>query len=271
MYKKHFEGNKYLLIIVFIFIILLGLRLFFIINHGDGNQNALIWGSIYQIVAWFGAICGLYFSKLWGGYKSLIGRTNLFFALGLLAQSFGQTVYSFYFFKGGEILYPSIGDIGFLGSVLFYILGVLTLAKASDVKICFGSYVKKVQSLLIPVVLLAISYWIFLKDYLVDWNSPIKTLLDFGYPLGQVFYVSIAILVLISSRNVLGGIMKKPVIFFLIALIIQYISDFTFLFQMNQGNYIAGGVVDFMYFTSYFLMALSLIQLSVSYNTIKDN
>lgn len=256
--------------LVSLFILLIGLRVFFLVNPGQENHNALIWGSVYQVIALFGAVCGLYLSRLWGGYKSLIGRVNLAFALGLLAQSFGQTIYSYYFFKGGEVIYPSIGDIGFFGSVLFYIYGVLVLAQISGVKISVNSFFNKIQALVISLVLLILSYWIFLKDYIVDPGNITKTLLDFGYPLGQAFYVSIVLLILLLPRKVLGGIMKGPVIFFLVALVAQYFSDFTFLYQANNGTYVAGGIVDFMYFISYFLMAWSLIQLGSVFKKIKS-
>jgi len=271
MKPKHFQKDKASIALFVLFIFLFGLRIYFFIYPGEENYNASVWGGIYQIIALFGALCGLYLSELWGGRKSLMGRVNLAFAWGLLAQSFGQSVYSYHFFQGGAVMYPSVGDIGFFGSVIFYIYGVLLLAKASGVKVSLGSFISKIQAIFVPLALLTLSYWFFLRDYIIDWNSPIKTLLDFGYPLGQAFYVSIALLVLLLTRNVLGGAMKKPIVFFLAALVIQYFSDFTFLYQSNSGTYVAGGIVDFMYFLSYFAMAWSLIQLGATFEKIKNS
>ncbi len=271
MSLTHFKKNKALIVLFVLFVILIVLRIFFLINPGYENNNALIWGSIYQIIALFGAACGLYLSRLWGGYKSVIGRVNLAFAFGLLAQSFGQTISSYYFFKTGEVPYPSIGDIGFFSSVIFYIYGVLVLAKASGIKVSLNSFINKIQAIIIPLLLLTLSYWIFLKNYIIDLNTPIKTFLDLGYPLGQAFYVAVVILIFLLSRKVLGGMMKQPIVLFLIALMIQYFSDFTFLYQVNNGLYVAGGVVDFIYFISYFAMALSLIQLGSAFEKIKSS
>jgi hypothetical protein len=254
---------------ILLFLGLIALRVVFLVMPGEENYNALIWGSLYQIIALWGAICGIYLSRQWGGFKSLMGRASLAFAFGLLAQSFGQTVYSYLFYTGGEVVYPSLGDVGFFGSVLFYIYGVLLLARASGIKVTLNSFINKIQALLIPLVLLSLSYWIFLSEYIIDLSQPIKTILDFGYPLGQAFYISVALLILLLSRKVLGGIMKAPIIYFIIALALQYLSDFTFLYQLNNGTYVAGGIVDFMYFISYFAMAISLIKLGEAYQKIR--
>ncbi len=83
--------------------------------------------------------------------------------------------------------------------------------------------------------------------------------MDFGYPLGQAFYISIALLVFFTSRNFLGGVLKKPIIFLIVALFFQYISDFNFLYQASAGTWYVGGVGDYLYAVSYFVMALAII------------
>ncbi|MFH1170724.1 MAG: hypothetical protein V1704_04165 [Candidatus Vogelbacteria bacterium] len=191
-------------------------------------------------------------------------------SLGLLAQSFGQSVFSFYFYTGAELPYPSLADLGFFGSIPLYIYGVILLGRASGIKVSLKSYAKQIVAFIIPLLMLGVSYYIFLKDYEFDWSQPIKTFLDFGYPLGQAFYVSIAILVFILSRKILGGIMKIPILIFLIALVSQYLSDYLFLYQSNNGTFVGGGSVDYMYLVSYFLMALSLIVLGHTYQKISN-
>lgn len=271
---KHLRKNPILVITLSLFIVLVIVRLFLINSPGVDNYNVRIWAMVYNIVAIIGALAGLYLSKLWGGYKSLIGRVSLIFALGLLAQSFGQNVYNYLYFTQGFNIqppYPGLGDVGFFGSVLLYIYGVFILAKASGVQVSLSSFISKIKAVIIPLAILLLSYWIFLKDYVVDPSNPIKTFLDFGYPLGQAFYISVAILILLLSRKILGGVMKKPVMFFVIALIMQYFSDFIFLYQANHGTFVIGGLVDCMYLASYFSMTISLIQLASSFDRIRNS
>jgi hypothetical protein len=102
-------------------------------------------------------------------------------------------------------------------------------------------------------------------------GQPFKVVLDFGYPLGQAIYVSIAMLTLIISRKALGGIMREPMAFLLIALVVQYLSDFMFLYQVSNEQWYVGGLNDYMYLISYFLMTLGLIQLGATFQKIDES
>lgn len=218
--------------------------------------------SIYVIMALCGAIWGIAISEIWGGLKSVMGKAVLMFSLGLFAQVFGQIYYAYLsFYKHVDVPYPSIGDIGYFGSIPLYILGVLFIAKASGVKIGVRSFSSKIQAFLIPLVVLAAGYFLFLQGYEFDWSNPIKLFLDFGYPLGQAVYVSFAILTFLLSRGILGGIMKSKILFILFALSIQFLSDYTFLYQSSRGIWSVGGINDYMYLFAYFLMTLGLLQL----------
>ncbi len=259
-------------IVFYIFIFLafwrLGLSLYPKFNV---DTNIQIWAASYQIIAWVGAIIGLVFAKKWGGFKSLLGRTALAFSFGLLAQSFGQSVFSWYFYTGNELPYPSLADLGFFGSIPFYIYGVVSLAKVSGSKFSIRTSLNKVWAVVIPLAALVASYMVFLRGYEFDSTQPmLKAFLDFGYPLGQAIYVSIAVVAYMFSKNMLGGVMRKVIVMFIIALAAQYLADYTFLYQSMHGTFVGGGIVDGMYMFAYFLMALSLVQLGVVFHQIKN-
>ncbi|EKE03773.1 MAG: hypothetical protein ACD_20C00153G0002 [uncultured bacterium] len=221
--------------------------------------------SLYGIMALWGGICGIYISNKWGGIKSTMGKVLFVFSLGLFAQEFGQIIYAYFsFYKHIEVPYPSLGDLGYFGSIPLYIAGVIFLAKAAGADLSLKNFAHRLQAILIPLVLLVISYLIFLKGYEFDWSNPLKIFLDFGYPFGQAIYISLALLTYLLSRNILGGIMKNKILFILFALLVQYVSDFTFLYQSSKGTWQAGGINDYMYLVSYFLMTLGLLQ----FNTV---
>ncbi len=235
------------------------------------NTINLIWGSTYQILALYGGVAGLYIAQKWAGSKSLTGKIILAFSAGLLLQVFGQSYSSYHVFhyRVDSLPYPAVGDIGFFGSVIAYIYGVMLLARVSGVKQRITSVKSKILLFLIPLVFLVGSYGLFLRGYEFDWSKKITILLDFGYPLGQAFYVSIATLALIMSRNILGGVMKKPILFLLIALLFQYVSDSYFLILAHSGMWHAGGLDDYLYCISYFIMALAIISIGKAFETIK--
>lgn len=251
-------------IAVLLFVVLFGWWVVLQILNGSGEsgQPELIWGASYQAVALWGGIWGLIIAKSWGGTKSVMGRAIMAFSIGLLLENVGQTVFSYYnLFANVEVPYPSLADLGFFGSIPFYIYGAAMLGKASGITVSLKSFYNKLQAAIVPLAMLGISYYFFLRDYEFDWSAPLKVFLDFGYPLGQATYVSFAFLVYLLSKKTLGGVMKNRVLFILIALIIQYTADYNFLSQASAGTWRNGGYGDAIYMLAYFLMAIGLIQL----------
>lgn len=224
----------------------------------------------YGTLALVGGIAGVIIAHQWGGFKSYMGRAVLAFSAGLLAQALGQIVYSYYFwFLGQEAPYPSWGDVGYFSSVLFYIYGMYCLLKVSGARLTLGLFRNKLAAFILPALLLAGSYYVFLKDYEVDWSAPLVTFLDFGYPLGQAFYISLALLTYMLSRKILGGIMRRRVLLILAALVVQYVADFMFLYRYNHDQWYSGGPSDYTYLLAYFLMTMALLSIGKASREIK--
>ncbi len=229
---------------------------------GESGSRELLWAACYQSLALWGGIWGIIIARAWGGTKSVMGRAILAFALGLLFENIGQTVFSYYnLFLNVEVPYPSLADIGFFGSIPFYIYGAAMIGKASGVTISLRSFGNKLQAAIVPLVMLGLSYFFFLSTYEFDWSDPLRVFLDFGYPLGQATYVSFALLVYLLTKKTLGGVMKNRVLFILIALIVQYCADYNFLSQAYAGSWRNGGYGDAIYMLAYFVMAVGLIRL----------
>ena len=266
-----FSSNK-ALISILLLLVLTGWWLMLAPFHPtDATEHArYIWGGIYQIMAYWGAFNGFYIVYRLGS-KSIVGKAILAFSTGLLFQGIGQTIYTYNLFHLHiEAPYPSLGDVGYFGSIFFYTGGALLLTKVSGISASLRSKTAKLASFLIPAVILVVSYFFFLQGYQFDWSHPLTILLDFGYPLGQAIYVSIAVWALVLSRTVPGGALRKPLLSILLALILQYASDFTFLYQSSRGVWYVAGINDFMYCCSYFLMAFSLIYLGIVFYKIRS-
>jgi hypothetical protein len=231
-----------------------------------------IWSSTYMLISIIGGVFGLIISKYWGGYKSIIGKAILCFSVGLFLQSFGQLVYNYYtLFAKIETPYPSLGDLGYFGSIIAYIYGVSLLGRAVGLKFFSKISINQILAVVLPLLMLIFSYFFFLRDYQFDWSKPLTVFLDFGYPLGQATYVSLALLVLVVSIRSLGGMMKKPVLLLLFALIVQYLCDFNFLYQANHENWYAGSWGDYLYAVSYFIMTLAIIYIGSTFFRIKES
>lgn len=227
----------------------------------------------YAVVALFGGLVGLFLSGKWGGFSSLLGKVVLCLSIGLLAQVFGQFSYAFYArVLGVEVPYPSIGDLGFFGSIPFYIFGSYYL-----VRICVAS-VKGVSSrfpvnsisIVVPVIMLVVSYIFLLRGYEPGWENIPGTFLDFGYPLFQAVYVSLAFVAFYYTKRMINGIMHKKVVFLLVALVVQYLADFLFLYKAHRDLYTTAGITDLTYLVAYFLMSLAIINLNSVFEQIKN-
>lgn len=234
------------------------------------TDTAEIFSATYAAMALYGGLIGLATARYWGWHKSLIGRSVLFLSLGLLAQVFGQLAYSAYtYLWHQEIPYPSLGDIGFFGSVIFYLLATYSLIRALSVKSALKSRLNQGWILVLPAVLLTVSYFTFLNGHEYDTSNPLSVFLDFAYPLGQALFISLALLAFILSQRYLGGIMKPAILAVIAALILQYAADFIFLYQVSRDEWQTAGINELMYLVAYYVMTLSLIRFGTVVNNLR--
>lgn len=223
------------------------------------ENEIYLFGFMYALIAIGGAINAFRISKHWGGFESLIGKCIIFLGAGLLGQWFGQTVWSYYnVIAQVEIPYPSIADIGFFSIIPFYSLAMIYLAKAAGSKYTLQDGVGKVITLLIPIIMVSISYILFLKDLEIDFLRFWETLLNFGYPFGEAVFISLALTTYTLSNCILGGTMRNKIIAIILAFTFQYITEYTFLYTAAAGTYTNAGIVDLMYATSFTIMAIGI-------------
>jgi hypothetical protein len=257
--------------IAFVFFLLYTLWFIYFHLPGVNAGSQYDWFTVtYGVMAAWGGFWGFIIAKRWGWIHSLMGKSILLFALGLVLQEIGQLCYTYYiYYLHIEVPYPSWGDLAFYGSIPCYIFAVFFLARASGIHISLRSFGNKLQTILIPIGMLLLSYIIFLQGYQFDWSNPLKIFIDFGVPFGQAIYISLAILTYILTKRILGGTMRSKVLFILFALLIQFVADWTFLYQANQGTWSVSGINDYMFFCAYFFMTLGLLQLKNIYVSLK--
>lgn len=238
-----------------------------VVNQGPSVQ----WfGGTYGIIALIGACIGFSAMRKWGGHKTVLGRALLFYALGLLAQEIGQLTYQYYVTVAKiQIPYPSWGDIGFFGGVLLYIYATVLLCKAVGVRFSLQRKKYKLIAILVFAAILSTSYFVFLHHHQYDWHKPLTVFLDLGYPLGQAIYISLAVTAYLLSRRMLGGIMRAGILIIILALVVQYFSDFTFLYQSSRGTWLQGRWNDLSYCVAYFILATAMVKFNLIYSDLR--
>lgn len=224
----------------------------------------------YGTLAGVGGIIGLLISQKWGGLKSYVGRTVSLFSLGILFQFLGQLSYTIeYYFLGIENSYPSFGEVFFLLSIPCYILGVWYIAKASGSAISLKNMKSRLSAVILPLLMMCISYYMFIYGNQDAEASFVANLLFFIYPLGQAIFVSFAVLAYYLTEGVLGGVMRQRVFFILFSLIFQYGADTLFFYKTIQGTWYPGDVSEYMFVVSYFLMSIAFIKFLSVFEKLK--
>ncbi len=240
------------------------LTVWWVMLASGGNTNndpAYFFAATYGLTALVGGLYGLFAARSWGYLKSAFGRAIIALSLGLLMNEFGQVVFSYFnVVEKVQVPYPSLADIGFFGAVPLYMLGGLFLMQGLGVaQIIKRKPWKAIVGVLVPLVVLGISYLLFLNGQDQSQNDVLTIFLNFGYPLGQAAYVSIALVIVLSLQGVLGGKMKWPIMALLLAFLLQYAADFNFLYQTQHATWANGAYGDYLYLVAYFVMGISLV------------
>jgi len=221
-----------------------------------------VYTNIYGVIALLGGVMGLVVARQWGGFKSHLGKSLSFLSVGLLLTVLGQLINAYYILivKVEELPYPSFAEIGFFGAVIFYVLGAIYLSKTirlipSLKQMGAG---KKIMLSLVPILMLAITFVVYFRNYDSDGSTTAQIILDFAYPIGQSIFATIALAVLFRSKDLYGGKLRGAVILLLLSFVLQYISDTNFVYQDLAGNWVNGGYGDLLYLLAYSATALGV-------------
>ena len=238
--------------------------------HWESRDN---YTDSYSIIALSSAIAGLIGAKQWGLFRSRFGAAIAYISLGLLLQFLGHLIYALYFRIGNvELAFPSVGDIPFLLTGVVYILGIYNLLKTIVV---VGGIFQPKRVLLTSVAMslsLSIFVWVsFLHFGAHDERGTIYSLLNIAYPLLQAIYFLMGVVALQQAGRMAGGKMFRAVQVLLIALVVQYAADFTFLYQDYHGTWQAAGSNDLLYVIAYGMMAFSLLMIENVRNNVLSN
>jgi hypothetical protein len=269
---QQLQANRGLQIITGLFIIYSVWWMTLYARGVNAGSELELWLNLIVIFPLLGGLAGLKYAKLWGGMKSLFGSSMLMLSFGLLAQFVGTIIYHYYIYIVGiEIPYPSVADIVYVAGIVFYIVGAYQLLKVSGVKFASLPWANRFLAISVPSFILLVSYLALMQNYAFEEATGVLIFLDFGWLIGQAIYVSLAIITYFASRKILGGMMRKPIVLLLVALILQYLADFHYSFQITNETYISGGINDYFYALAFFLMAAALFSIGNMFYKVKNS
>ena len=204
--------------------------------------------------------------------KSNVGRALFFIAAGTTAWGVGQMFWSLYYniLMKVDIPYPSLADVGYIVAIPLWVIGIINLSYATGVKFSLKNVMGKLFLFILPIVLIAFSYYLLIDvaraGQISDFKGgAYKVFFDLAYPLGDVLILTLSVLVYGLSFKYLGGRYKFPILSIILGFIVQYITDFSFSFVTTNNTYFNGHWVDILFPT-----AMALIVFGINNFDTKD-
>ncbi len=236
-------------------------------GHSE-SQAGYYFQILLFVIPLVGSLVGLNNAKLWGGFKSAVGKAITFLSLGTLTWAIGMLIWNYYIFIAKvEIPYPSLADVAFILSWPLWTMGFIQLSRATGVKFALRKSKGKVLFVVIPLVVTLLSYYLLIvvgRGGVIEWSSGgLKLFFDLFYPIGDVVILTVALMLFSLSYNFLGGRYKMAVLLLIVAFISNYFSDFLFSYTTTQETYFNGHFVDFLFATTMLLLSLGLSKLDV--------
>jgi hypothetical protein len=236
----------------------------YFINNQEPNSATYWYQFFFGLIPLVGGIVGLTtVARSWGGFKSHLGRALSFLSLGLITWGIGQMFWSYYTIgQIAEVPYPSWADAGYVASWPLWIAGMVNLSLASGVKFGLRQLKGKIVLFFIPIVAIAMSYWLLFVvargGEIGTGDGGLKLFFDFAYPVGDVIILTLSLLVFGLSINNLGGKFKWSILAIIAGFVLNYFTDFTFSYTTTQETYYNGHVVDLMFPTVMFLLVYGI-------------
>jgi hypothetical protein len=261
--------NKYQKISIIYFA---GLLAFWLVTQLVGSKTGNVnfaYSFLFGLTPLFAGVIGMHRSKIWGRFRSSLGKAVFLISLGLFCWGFGETIWSYYnFFRHVAAPYPSLADIGFAPSVFFWVLGAGYLSKASGAWLALKrSNRAKIFAALAVIVLSAISYYLLIKvargGVLVpNGETALKVILDVAYPLGDFLAAIFAFIVFMLSFKYFGGVYRPAIGAILAGLGTMYVADFVFSYATTVGTYYNGDWGDLILCLGLFLLSFGVLGFS---------
>ena len=218
---------------------------------------------IYSVIPLSWGIIGFLNARRWGGLTSLVGRAVLFLSAGIFAWGIGNLIFAYYnLVLQIPVPYPSLADAGFFLIYPLSAIGMSYLFKVTGASFGLRSKSAKLALLIIPLLLILLSYYLLFivaRGGEISYDGDLlKLFLDIAYPVGDVIVITLAAVVYLFSFKYLGGLFRIPVILILIGFISNYIADFLFSYTTTTETYFVGKWVDLFYPTAFLLISLGL-------------
>jgi hypothetical protein len=239
-----------------VLVYILGLLGYWIWLRSSGYQTTnynYAYSLLFSLIPLIGGLICMIKAKIWGTFKSAMGKTVFFFGLGLFSWGAGSMVWSYYnFIVKDAAPYPSLADLGFAPSIFFWCVGAVFLSKATGARFAFKkSTFAKVFTVASLILLPIVAYYLLVNVarggvIVPEGESLLKVILDIAYPLGDFVALLLSVLIFGLSFKYFGGYFKIAIMSILAGLGIMFLADFVFSYTTTKGTFYNGDWGDLL-------------------------
>jgi diguanylate cyclase (GGDEF)-like protein/PAS domain S-box-containing protein len=190
--------------------------------------------------------------------RSFRGRLRwgwAFVGLGVLSWGLGQACWVYLeSFRGDEVPFPSLADVGYLGMVVLTPIGLMIMPSAAQ---ALANRARSVLDGLMVAASLVLMAWIFVVEPLIraGGDSALALYISLTYPLGDVVIVTIVIYMLALQRS--RGRTFSQLALVGAGIVAFAISDIGYAYLNLIGVYASGGPSDIGWFVGFSLILLA--------------
>ncbi|MGB9376424.1 MAG: EAL domain-containing protein [Mycobacteriales bacterium] len=162
----------------------------------------------------------------------------------------GQTVWGVYeSILPQDLPFPSYADLGYLGAVVFIILGLCLLPRSP---LTSATRVRGLlDGLIIATSLLMVSWEVVLGKMIIGGSGSLLTqAIGLAYPVGDVVSATLALVLVVRMRHG-SGLRLASALLLVAAVLGSAVADSGFLFLTNNQTYYSGHPIDVFWFLGY--------------------
>jgi hypothetical protein len=234
-----------------IWILLLGTSMF-LYPSGASTDSVVLFGNLAKIFSLF--VCGISLTLTQNKFKPEDSpeRAWNFLAGGMWIWFFAQVIFGYYKLVAHTSPYPSLADVFFVIAYAPLLVGLIFLIM--DFK-STGLPMGSSRSYMIQAAILLVVYAILFKtllwDLLVNPNDSVTLkALNVGYPTLDFVLLALSSILVRIAWALRGGSLARSWVFLCAGFIALGVADIYFAYH-------ALPVLDILYFSSYFMVALS--------------
>lgn len=217
--------------------------------HDESHLAAIndIAAVISSLVAALGMAYGSVYSHR---YDRRLGNAWGLFALAMAIWTIGDLLWAFYDLAWGQVPYPSLADIFYLSTYIFFFIGILkyprlhTQAASQSVEAVDAGWIW--LDIFIIMFSAAGIFWNFLigPAFQDSEQSLMAILVNAAYPLGDLLLISSVTLMIFLPRSPLW---LRPMYLLLGGHALSVIADGIFMFQTTNEIYTSSAFVNILF------------------------